>query len=230
MPAMTTLFPIPKPTQLPILGSELSFPVRRVYCVGRNYTAHAKEMGHDQRELPFFFSKPADSLIIEPKSLLYPPMTTELHHEVELVIAIDKELIEANLDQAADSIYGYALGIDLTKRDIQSEAKQKGRPWDLAKGFDQSAPISSIQPIANLDELSNGTISLAVNQVTQQEGLLSQMIWSPAEIIVELSKHVTLRPGDLIFTGTPAGVGPVERGDKIEAKLNQELNLDFYIE
>ena len=230
MPIMTTLFPEPKSPLIPILGSELSFPVRRVYCVGRNYAAHAQEMGHDERELPFFFSKPADSLVVEPKSLPYPPMTSELHHEVELVIAISKELIEADEHQAADGIYGYALGIDLTKRDMQAIAKQKGRPWDLAKGFDQSAPISSIQPIASLDEINNGIIRLSVNQKVKQEGQLSDMIWSPSEVIAELSKHVTLRAGDLIFTGTPSGVGAVERGDKIEATLNQELNLDFYIE
>ncbi|GAA4350685.1 fumarylacetoacetate hydrolase family protein [Kangiella taiwanensis] len=227
---MTTLFPIPATPQLPILGSDLSFPVRRVYCVGRNYAAHAKEMGHDERELPFFFTKPADSLVITPKALAYPPMTNELHHEVELVIAISKELVEADEHQAADSIYGYALGIDLTKRDLQAEAKQKGRPWDLSKGFDQSAPISAIQPIADLDEINNGLISLSVNQTLKQEGQLSDMVWAPTEILVELSKHVTLKPGDLIFTGTPSGVGVVERGDKIEAKLNQELSLDFYIE
>lgn len=227
---MTTLFPIPTTPQLPILGSELLFPVRRVYCVGRNYAAHAKEMGHDERELPFFFTKPADSLVIAPKVLSYPPMTNELHHEVELVIAISKELVEADEHQAADSIYGYALGIDLTKRDLQAEAKQKGRPWDLSKGFDQSAPITAIQPIADLDEINNGLIALSVNQVPKQEGQLADMVWAPAEIIAELSKHVTLKPGDLIFTGTPSGVGVVERGDKIEAKLNQELSLDFYIE
>ncbi|RDX38280.1 FAA hydrolase family protein [Kangiella sp. HD9-110m-PIT-SAG07] len=227
---MTTLFPAPTAPQIPILGSELTFPVRRVYCVGRNYSAHAKEMGHDERELPFFFTKPADSLVISPKALAYPPMTQELHHEVELVIAINEEVTEANEHQAADSIYGYALGIDLTKRDIQAEAKKKGRPWDLSKGFDQSAPISSIQPIADLDEINDGLITLSINQDTRQEGKLSDMIWSPSEVIAELSKHVTLKPGDLIFTGTPSGVGIVERGDKVEAKLNQELSLDFYIE
>ncbi|GAA4362758.1 fumarylacetoacetate hydrolase family protein [Kangiella marina] len=187
-------------------------------------------MGHDQRETPFFFTKPADSLVHSPKSLAYPPMTNELHHEVELVIAISEEVVEANEHQAADSIYGYALGIDLTKRDIQAEAKQKGRPWDLSKGFDQSAPITSIQPIAELDEITQGFISLSVNQDMRQEGQLKDMLWSPTEIITELSKHITLKPGDLIFTGTPSGVGVVERGDKIEAKLNQELALNFYIE
>ena len=230
MLVMTTLFPIPEAPLIPVLGSELTFPVRRIYCVGRNYAAHAKEMGHDERELPFFFTKPADCLVINPKSLTYPPMTNELHHEVELVIAINQEVVEANQHQAADSIYGYALGIDLTKRDIQSEAKKKGRPWDLSKGFDQSAPISSIQPIADLEEINNGLIALSINQESKQEGQLNHMIWSPSEVIAELSKHVTLKPGDLIFTGTPSGVGVVERGDKVEAKLNQELSLDFYIE
>ena len=227
---MTTLFPAPQAPEIPILGSDLHFPVRRVYCVGRNYAAHAKEMGHDEREAPFFFSKPADTLVIEPKSLAYPVMTNQLHHEVELVLAINQELFEASSSQAESSIYGYALGIDFTKRDLQSQAKSKGRPWDLSKGFDQSAPISVIQPMASLDEIAKGSIQLSVNQELKQSGQFEQMIWSPAEIIAELSKHICLKPGDLIFTGTPDGVGPVERGDKIEANLNQELELNFYIE
>jgi fumarylpyruvate hydrolase len=227
---MATLFPSPSVPEVPILGSELTFPVRRIYCVGRNYAAHAKEMGHSERESPFFFTKPADSLVIEPKSLSYPPMTQDLHHEVEMVIAINQELFAADLEQAASSIYGYALGIDFTKRDLQSEAKSQGRPWDLSKGFDQSAPISSIQPLENLEEISTGELRLSINQEVKQSGQLEDMIWSPAEIIAELSKHVILKSGDLIFTGTPEGVGKVEHGDRIEAYLNQELELSFYIE
>lgn len=227
---MTTLFPTPEFPSIPILNSELTFPVRRVYCVGRNYTAHAKEMGHDDREAPFFFSKPADSLVINPQQLPYPTMTNQLHHEVELVIAINDELSQVSLHQAAQGIYGYALGIDLTKRDLQSQAKQKGRPWDLAKGFDLSAPISSIKPLTDMLEITSGPIGLSINQNIKQQGDLSDMIWSPIEVIAELSKHITLKAGDLIYTGTPEGVGAVEPGDRLQAQLKDELTLDFYIQ
>lgn len=227
---MTTLFPNPEHPTVPILGSELTFPVRRVYCVGRNYAAHAKEMGHSEREAPFFFTKPADSLVINPKTVPYPTMTEELHHEVELVIAINQELSDADESEAEACIYGYALGIDLTKRDLQATAKDKGRPWDLAKGFDQSAPISSILPLDELSDIERGPISLHVNNELRQQGDLADMIWSPTEIVQELSRHITLKPGDLIFTGTPSGVGAVERGDRVTSKLNQTLDLDFIIE
>ncbi|AOE50560.1 fumarylacetoacetate hydrolase family protein [Kangiella sediminilitoris] len=227
---MTTLFPIPEHSQVPVLGSDLTFPVRRVYCVGRNYVAHAKEMGHNERETPFFFNKPADALVVNPKSVPYPTMTEELHHEVELVLAINQEVSDADEAEAQACIYGYALGIDLTKRDLQDEAKLKGRPWDLSKGFDQSAPISSILPLDDIKDIEKGPISLSVNDEIRQEGELNQMIWSPTEIVQELSRHIILKPGDLIFTGTPSGVGSVERGDRVVAKVNEALDLDFIVE
>lgn len=228
-------FPAAKIPSLPILDSnleldDLEFPIRRIYCVGRNYTAHAREMGHSEREAPFFFSKPADSVVVNPSSVAYPTLTDDLHHEVELVIAIGQEAKTISSQEANSVIYGYALGIDLTKRDLQAVAKQKGRPWDMAKGFDQSAPISSILPLTDSTQINQGIISLSVNQQVKQQGQLSDMIWSPAEVIAELSKHITLKPGDLIFTGTPEGVGTINRGDLVEARLNNRLELSFKIE
>lgn len=232
---MTTPFPAAKISLIPILDSglkqaDLEFPIRRIYCVGRNYAAHAREMGHSEREAPFFFSKPADSVAVNPSSIAYPTLTDDLHHEVELVIAIGKEASAISSEQAESVIYGYALGIDLTKRDLQSAAKLKGRPWDMAKGFDQSAPISSILPFTDSNQINQGTISLSVNQQIKQQGQLSHMIWSPAEVIAELSQHVALKPGDLIFTGTPEGVGAIRRGDLVEANLDKRLRLSFKIE
>lgn len=226
---MTTIFPETAAPKVPISGSDLSFPVRRIYCVGRNYAAHAKEMGHDERDTPFFFSKPSDSIVINPKAIPYPPMTNELHHEVELVVALSEELFECDIEAASEAIYGYALGIDFTKRDLQSQAKSKGRPWDLAKGFDQSAPLTDIQPLDSISELAQGAIKLSVNGKSRQDGNLNEMIWSAAEVVVELSKHITLKPGDLIFTGTPSGVGEVVEGDRIHASL-KDLQLDFTVE
>ncbi|WP_251358097.1 fumarylacetoacetate hydrolase family protein [Kangiella sp. TOML190] len=219
-------FPPSPITALPILDSTDAFPVRRVYCVGRNYAEHALEMGHSKREAPFFFSKPADALVINPETINYPAMTSELHHEVELVIAVGQSGFNIQLENAWSHLFGYALGIDLTKRDLQSEFKKKSRPWDLAKGFDQSAPISSIVPFATAGKLEEGDIELSVNGKMRQQGNINQMIWSIPEIMVELSKHIELQAGDLIFTGTPSGVGEIEKGQTVNAKL-LGLGLDF---
>lgn len=232
---MKTPFPAAKISSIPIIDSDLKqsdleFPIRRIYCVGRNYAAHAREMGHSEREAPFFFSKPADSVVTNPISVVYPTLTDDLHHEIELVIAIGKEATAISSKQAESVIYGYALGIDLTKRDLQSVAKKQGRPWDMAKGFDQSAPISSILPFTDSNQINQGTISLSVNQKIKQQGQLSHMIWSPSEVIAELSQHIVLKPGDLIFTGTPEGVGAIHRGDFVEASIDNRLKLSFKIE
>jgi fumarylpyruvate hydrolase len=200
-----------------ISGSELPFQVRRIYCVGRNYADHAREMGGDpQREFPFFFSKPADAVVPSGWRLPYPVKTSELHHEVELVVALNKGGANIHAADASSMIFGYAVGIDLTRRDLQAEAKKTGRPWDMAKGFDHSAPVGAITrglPPAT------GLITLTIDGNLRQRGDLKDMIWSVAEIIAALSTYVELAPGDLIFTGTPAGVGPIRRGETVRGMI-----------
>jgi fumarylpyruvate hydrolase len=200
-----------------ISGSEERFPVRRIYCVGRNYAEHTREMGGDpQRESPFFFSKPADAVVASGWRVPFPVKTADLHHEVELVVALHKGGASIQSADAAALIFGYAVGIDLTRRDLQSEAKKAGRPWDMAKGFDHSAPIGAltrgIPP-------TTGPITLAVDGNIRQRGDLNDMIWSVAEVIAALSTYVELAPGDLIFTGTPAGVGPIRRGESVRGMI-----------
>jgi fumarylpyruvate hydrolase len=202
---------------IPISGSELQFPVRRIYCVGRNYADHAREMGGDpQRELPFFFSKPADAVVPSGWRLPYPVRTSDLHHEVELVVGLHKGGANIHAADASSLIYGYAVGIDLTRRDLQAEAKKAGRPWDMAKGFDHSAPIGALT--RGLPPAS-GSISLTVDGNVRQRGDLKDMIWSVAEVIAALSTLVELAPGDLIFTGTPAGVGAIRRGETVRGMI-----------
>ena len=196
------------------------FPVRRIYCVGRNYAEHAREMGHDpSREPPFFFSKPADALVISGDDTPYPPATADLHHEIELVAAIGREATAIDAATALDYIWGYAAGIDLTRRDLQAEAKKAGRPWDMAKGFDASAPIGDIAPASRIGHPKSGRLTLSVNGALRQEGDIADMIWSVPEAVAYLSGLVTLMPGDLIFTGTPAGVAAVVRGDRLEGSI-----------
>ena len=201
---------------LPIVDSEAVFPVRRVYCVGRNYADHAAEMGADLREPPFFFSKPADALVPGGGAVAYPPMTSNLQHEVELVVALGQGGSDIPLAQALDCVYGYAVGFDLTRRDQQQRSKDKGHPWEMGKGFDQSGPLSAILPVQAVGHPSSGSIWLKVNGELRQQGDLSQMTWKVAEVIANLSAYVQLAPGDLIFTGTPAGVSTIVRGDVLE--------------
>ncbi|HRF13790.1 MAG TPA: fumarylacetoacetate hydrolase family protein [Candidatus Accumulibacter phosphatis] len=214
---MNYVFPPPPPVSVPVAGGNTLFPVRRVYCVGRNYADHAAEMGADGREPPFFFSKPSDALVPGGGDVAYPPATGNLQHEVELVVALAAG--GANIDpaQALDCVYGYAVGLDLTRRDLQLRARDKGHPWDMGKGFDQSAPIAAIHPIAAIGHPERGSIWLKVNGQLRQNGDLEQMSWKVAEVIANLSTYVTLAAGDLIFTGTPAGVSTVLRGDVLEA-------------
>ena len=217
---MDYVIPAPPVVTLAVDGDERRFPVRRVFCVGRNYAEHAREMGHDpDREPPFFFTKPADALVSDGATIPYPLATRDLHHEVELVVALGKGGTDISAAQALDCIFGYAVGIDLTRRDLQAEAKKLARPWDVGKAFDHSAPCSAIVPAARIGHPERGRIRLAVNGVTGQDGDLAQMIWSTPEVIAHLSRLFTLAPGDLIFTGTPAGVGPVERGDVLEGQI-----------
>lgn len=202
---------------LAIAGCPDRFPVRRIFCVGQNYADHAREMGNDpDRQQPFFFTKPADALVDGGGNLAYPTRTEDLHHEVELVLALGVGGIDVPEAEAARLVYGSAVGVDLTRRDLQVVAKSTGRPWDMAKGFDRSAPIGQITPGAL--PLS-GAISFAVNDDVRQAGDLSDMIWSPAEILSILSTFVALAPGDLVFTGTPAGVGRLVRGDTATARI-----------
>ena len=203
----------PKQSSLAVQGTSDRFPVRRVFCVGRNYEAHVLEMGNDMRDPPFFFTKPADAVCDTPCTVPYPPLTEDFQFEAELVIAIGKG--GANIDEAdvMDHIWGASAGIDLTRRDLQAEAKKMGRPWDWGKAFDNSAPIAPILPIAEVASVEKGRIWLAVNGEMKQEADLADMIWAVREHIATLSRGVTLAPGDIIMTGTPAGVGAVVPGD-----------------
>ncbi|NDW54592.1 fumarylacetoacetate hydrolase family protein [Aliiroseovarius sp. PrR006] len=218
---MTWAIPAPAQPFLPIAGSDQKFPVRRIFCVGQNYAAHAREMGSNpDRELPFFFSKPADALVADGASIPYPPGTSNLHHEVELVVAIGKDGANIAADAALDHVWGYAVGNDLTRRDVQADAKSNGRPWDMAKGFDRSAPCGALHPVAGVGHFSKGAISLSVNGETRQNSDISDLIWPVADVIAYLSTLVELSAGDLIFTGTPENVGPLESGDTCVAQIN----------
>ena len=222
---MTWLFDPPAPAALSIAGRSESFPVRRIFCVGRNYGAHAREMGADpSREAPFFFTKPAEAVITNAE-VPYPSMTADLHHEVELVCAIGGEGADLTPATAAELLIGWAVGVDLTRRDIQAEAKTQGRPWDAAKGFDASAPCGPLT-LGSLPH-PDGAIGLSVNGAVRQSGRLGDMIWSPAEVVAQASRLWRLKPGDLIFTGTPEGVGPVVRGDRVEASIEGLAPLAF---
>jgi fumarylpyruvate hydrolase len=214
------LFP-PLTASVAVVGEPRRFPVRRIYCVGQNYAAHAREMGGDPtREAPCFFAKPADAVVASGATIPYPPRTADLHHEIELVVAIGRGGADIAMEAAVDHVFGYAAGIDLTRRDLQSEARKVGRPWDLAKGFDHSAPLGAIAPAATIGHPREGRIRLAVNGAMRQDADLSEMIWSPAEVIAILSQYVRLEAGDLIFTGTPAGVGPILAGDRLRGEID----------
>jgi fumarylpyruvate hydrolase len=208
-------FPVAYPS-VEVQGRTSRFPVHRIYCVGRNYAAHVREMGaNPEREPPCFFMKPADAVVPNGAAVPYAPRTANLHHEVELVVAIGVGGRNIAAATALDHVFGYAVGNDLTRRDLQAAAKDAGLPWDVAKGFDHSAPISAIRPVGDGGHVASGRIWLEVNGQPRQDANVAEMIWSVPEIIAELSTLFELQPGDLIFTGTPAGVGPVQRGDSI---------------
>ena len=204
---------------LPVDGGGL-FPIRRIFCVGRNYAAHAREMGADpDREAPFFFTKPADAVLTKGGDMPYPPGTSDLHHEMEMVVALGRGGADIPENRALDCVYGYAAGLDMTRRDLQAQAKREGKPWDMAKGFDLSAPIGLLTPASRIGHPAKGRIVLAVNGKIRQESDLSRMIWSVPEMIGFLSRLVVLAPGDLIFSGTPDGVAAVQRGDVLEGSI-----------
>jgi fumarylpyruvate hydrolase len=218
---MSYAIPVPAMTTLPVDGATTVFPVLRVFCVGRNYAEHALEMGHDpDREPPFFFMKPAVAVVPSGSTLPFPSATDDLHHEIELVVAIGSGGERIAADDALAHVFGYAVGLDMTRRDLQDQAKQARRPWDMAKGFDRSAPISAVRPAAVIGHPTDGAIWLRINGELRQEGDLAQQIWKVPETIAYLSTLLELRPGDLIMTGTPKGVGRVERGDRLEGHID----------
>jgi fumarylpyruvate hydrolase len=222
LPAMSHVITPPVPTAVPVAGGG-TFPVHRIYCVGRNYAEHAQEMGFTGREPPFFFLKPADAVLPVADGAVgemhYPPLTSNLHHEIELVVAIGKGGRNIAAADALQHVWGYAVGLDMTRRDLQNDMKKQGRPWCIGKAFDESAPIGPLQPLSATGELTKGAITLGVNGVAKQKGDLSELIWNVAETIEILSQAWTLQAGDLIFTGTPAGVGAVVAGDVMEGHI-----------
>jgi len=226
---MTYAFETNDTAILPIVGSDYLFPVSQIYCVGRNYADHAVEMGHDpDREEPFFFMKPSYAILNDGEQMEYPSFSTDVHHEVELVIALSKGGRDIGINEAMDLVYGYAVGIDMTRRDLQAEAKKKSRPWESGKSFMHAAPCSAISLIADSGEINFGSITLSINGTEKQRGDINQMIWKVPEIISRLSELFVLSPGDLIFTGTPAGVGPIQVGDKVQAAIENvgEININ----
>lgn len=226
---MSNVFELTYPT-VEIAGREARFPVRRIYCVGRNYAEHAREMGHNpDREPPFFFAKPPDAVVASGSDVDYPPATSNLHYEMELVVAIGKPGAGISKERAEQHIWGYAVGIDLTRRDLQVNAKNMGRPWDAGKGFDQSAPISAVHAADDIGHPRSGRIWLDVNGETKQDSDISKLIWNVPEVIEHLSGLFTLQPGDLIYTGTPAGVGAIASGDKLRGGVDGVDTIEIRI-
>lgn len=224
-----TVIPVPATVMVPVSGSETFFPVRRIYCVAKNYSAHVREMGGDERDPPFFFQKPRDAIVLSGSDVKYPKLTGDFHHEIELVIAIGAAGEHIKVEDAADHVYGLAVGIDFTRRDLQLDAKKSGKPWEIAKAFDHSAPISEIVPLDEAALPTSGAIALSVNGEIKQFANLSDMTWDCAEVISTLSTHYKLEAGDLIYTGTPAGVGPLVPGDSILGSIDGLPDLEVKI-
>ena len=224
------VFDAPEQASLAVKDSEARFPIRRIFCVGRNYEAHAREMGKDpDREPPFFFTKPADAALDTPCTIPYPPLTENLHYEIELIIAIGKGGADIAEDDVMSHVWGASVGLDMTRRDLQTEAKNMGRPWDWGKAFDNSAPIAAIMPIADVPSVEKGRIWLAVNGEVRQDADIADLIWSVREHVSTLSKAMTLAPGDIVMTGTPAGVGAVKPGDVITGGVDGIGELEVTI-
>lgn len=220
----------PPQASVAIEGTDARFPVRRIFCVGRNYAAHAREMGKDpDRELPFFFTKPADAVVDSGVDVPYPPETSNLHYEIELVVAIGKAGANIAQSDVKDHIWGAGVGIDLTRRDLQSMAKEMGRPWDFGKAFDHSAPMAPLTPMSDVASLTNGRIWLAVNGEIRQDADIADLIWSVDEHVSILSHSIALAPGDLVMTGTPAGVGAVQVGDTITGGVASLCDIETLI-
>jgi fumarylpyruvate hydrolase len=219
------VIPLPPQIALPVEGTDATFAVRRILCVGRNYAAHRREMGGDDRDPPFFFAKPADALVPPGRNPAYPTRTANLHHEIELVIAIGGAGANVVPQNALALVYGYAVGVDLTRRDLQNAAKEKGQPWEASKAFDDSAPISAIRHWSGAPP--QGRIRISLNGEVKQDATVADMIWNVSEIVSEASQLWTLSPGDLIYTGTPEGVGPLVRGDRVEGYVEGVGKLSF---
>jgi fumarylpyruvate hydrolase len=222
---MRTVVPMPPAVVVPVAGSDGHFPVRRIYCVGRNYAAHAIEMGGDPtREPPFFFCKPADAIVVAPPgqtvTIAYPSASRDLHHEIELVVAIGRGGRDIAVDQALAHVYGYAVGLDMTRRDLQAQMKKQGRPWEVGKAFDQSAPIGLLHAAAQIGHPVRGAIWIQVDGADRQRSDIDKLVWSVPEMIANLSTLFELQPGDLIFTGTPEGVAAVERGQTMRGGID----------
>lgn len=229
-PAMQFTFAPPQPPSVAIVGSDVRFPVRRIFCVGRNYADHVREMGNDPKsEPPIFFTKPADALVESGAAIAYPSNTSNLHHEVELVIAIGKGGADIAESEAVNHVWGYGVGVDLTRRDRQAEAKKAGTPWDTAKGFDHSAPLSALTPAAQSGDAMNARIWIKINGETRQDANTNEMIWSVPEIVAAISRWWELKPGDLIFTGSPSGVSALSPGDVVECGIDGLAPLQFSI-
>ncbi len=221
--------PAPTPS-VAVAGASGRFPVRRIFCVGRNYAAHAREMGKDpDREPPFFFLKPADAVVDDGATIPYPPETANLHYEAELIVAIGKAGANIAPDAALDHVWGYGIGLDMTRRDLQNAAKDLGRPWDWGKGFDHSAPIGPIHPVASVGHVDKGRIWLAVDGTTKQDSDISKLIWPIPDVISIASRSMELRPGDLIMTGTPEGVGPVKAGQTMTVGIDGLGEITIHI-
>jgi fumarylpyruvate hydrolase len=223
--AMNFVFQPEPQVAVPVVGTDAQFPVRRVYCVGRNYAAHAREMGFDpDREPPFFFCKPDNSIVVvkqgETGEIAYPPGTSDFQHEIELVVAIGKAGRDIAVNQADSHVFGYAVGLDMTRRDLQLQLRDKGRPWELGKAFDQAAPIAPIFPVSRIGHITQAEISVTLDGVDRQRSDINKLIWSVPEVIYHLSQYFTLMPGDLIYTGTPEGVGKVERGQTMVGAIS----------
>lgn len=218
MPAY--LFPVPPVPAVPVRGTDALYPVSRIFCVGRNYAAHAREMGFDpDREPPFYFTKPANAVVAGGSTVPYPAATANYHYEMELVISIGAPAFRVSVDDALAAVHGYACGLDMTRRDLQMKAREMGRPWDLGKGFEKSAVMAELVPASEIGHLTSGLIELTVNGEVKQSSDLSKLIWSVAEVVSHLSHFYHLEPGDLIYTGTPEGVGPVVAGDRLEGRI-----------
>jgi fumarylpyruvate hydrolase len=219
---MSASFVIAPPPQasIPVSGDSKAFPVRRIWCVGRNYLEHIREMGNDERAPPFFFAKHADMIVADGATIPYPPLTKDFHHEVELIVALKSGGLNIPAAQALDHVFGYGVGIDLTRRDLQQASRKKERPWEIGKSFDNSAPCGALKPAAKIGHPTKGKIWLSVNGTEKQKGDLIELIWNVPEIIAQLSEQVALAAGDIIMTGTPAGVGALAAGDKIECGID----------
>jgi fumarylpyruvate hydrolase len=231
MSAEPTEYVIAPPPQaaIAVVGTQKKFPVRRIWCVGRNYEEHIREMGHDVRDPPFFFSKPADAIVPDGGSVPYPPLTKDMHHEIELVVALQSGGRNIKPERALDCVFGYGVGIDLTRRDLQIASRDMKRPWEVGKAFDASAPCGALAPASKIGHPSKGRVVLKVNGQVRQDGDLSQMIWKVPEVIAKLSEMVELAAGDIIMTGTPSGVAATVAGDKIECEIEGVGRLSVMI-